>query len=82
MSYRIEWEQDALDALEGLDTTIVQRILLRITWLSVNLDNMKLQALTGKLKGYFKLRVGGLPSPLHCKPGGQTNYHGRCRTSS
>ncbi len=44
MSYRIEWEQDAVD--------------LRISWLSTNQDNIKPQALAGKLRGYFKIRVG------------------------
>ncbi len=58
MSYRIEWEQDAADALDRLDADVVQRILLRISWLSINLDNTRPQALVGDLKGYFKLRVG------------------------
>ena len=57
MNYRVEWEQDAVDALERLDVTIVHRILLRISWLSTNLDNIKPQALAENLKSYFKLRV-------------------------
>lgn len=58
MSYRIEWEQDASGALDRLEATVVHRILLRISWLAANLDNIRPQALTGNLKGYFKLRVG------------------------
>jgi len=58
MSYQVEWEQDAVDALERLDAPVVQRILLRISRLSMNLDNIKPQALARNLKGYFKLRVG------------------------
>ena len=58
MSYRIEWEPDASDALDRLDASVVQRILLRITWLAANLDNVKPQALSASLRGYFKLRVG------------------------
>ena len=58
MSYRIEWEQDAADALDRLDAGVVQRILVRISWLATNLDNIRPQALVGNLKGYFKLRVG------------------------
>ncbi len=58
MSYRVEWEQDAADALERLDASIIQRILLRISWLSTNLDNIKPQSLARNLRGYFKLRVG------------------------
>ena len=58
MSYRVEWEHDAAVALDKLAPDIVQRIILRISWLSMNLDNIKPQALAGNLKGYFKLRVG------------------------
>ena len=58
MSYRVEWEPDASDALDRLDATIVQRILLRITWLSMNFDNIKPQPLARNLEGYFKVRVG------------------------
>lgn len=58
MSYHIEWEQDASEALDRLDSKAVEQILLRVDWLSTNLDNIKLQALTGPLKGYFKLRAG------------------------
>ena len=58
MNYRIEWEQDAVDALEKLDEAVVQRILLRISWLPTNLDNVKPQVLTASLSSYFKLRVG------------------------
>ena len=58
MSYSIEWEPDASDALDRLDASVVQRILLRITWLAANLDNVKPQALSASLRGYFKLRVG------------------------
>ena len=58
MSYHIEWEQDASDALDKLAPNIIQRILLRITWLSMNFDNVRPQALARSLKGYFKLRVG------------------------
>ena len=58
MSYRVTWEQDAADALDKLDVTVIQRILIRINWLAQNLDNIKPQALAGTLKGYFKLRAG------------------------
>ena len=58
MTYRVEWEQDAADALDRLSPEVIGRILLRISWLSMNLDHIKPQALAGKLKGYFKLRVG------------------------
>jgi mRNA interferase RelE/StbE len=58
MSFHVTWEQDAADALDKLDPTIISRIIVRISWLMNNFDNIKPQALTGTLKGYFKLRSG------------------------
>jgi mRNA interferase RelE/StbE len=58
MSYRVTWEQDAADTLNTLDNTVVHRIVARIIWLSKNLDDIKPRALSGTLKGYFKLRAG------------------------
>lgn len=58
MSYRVTWEKNAVDKLDTLDTIVVRRILTRISWLAKNLDNIKPSALTGTLKGYFKLRAG------------------------
>ena len=58
MNYDVTWEQDAADALDKLDPTIIRRIIVRISWLVTNFDNIKPQALTGTLKGYFKLRAG------------------------
>jgi mRNA interferase RelE/StbE len=58
MNYHIEWEQDAVEALDRLDTSIVQRLIVRIYWLSKNIDDINPQALIKNLKGYFKLRVG------------------------
>ncbi len=58
MSFNVTWEQDAADALDKLDTTIVRRIITRVTWLGNNIETIKPQALSGTIKGYFKLRVG------------------------
>jgi mRNA interferase RelE/StbE len=58
MSYQVNLEQDAADELEKLDESVVQRIVLRISWLATNFENLKQQSLSGPLKGYFKLRVG------------------------
>ena len=58
MSYRVTWEPDTVEALDKLDATVIRRILVRISWLAKNLENIKPQALTGTLKGYFKLRIG------------------------
>ena len=58
MNYRLEWEQDALIALRKLDSTVAHRILLKIDWLSTNIEGIKPVPLTGPLKGYFKLVIG------------------------
>ena len=58
MSYQVEWEQDASEALYRLGAKAVEQILLRVDWLSINLDNIRPQALAGHLRGYFKLRAG------------------------
>ncbi len=58
MSYRIEWEQDAKQALDQLDIPIIHAILKRINWLSVNFNNIKPKRLTGRLKSDFRLRAG------------------------
>jgi mRNA interferase RelE/StbE len=58
MSYQVILEQDAGDELKQLDEPIAQRIILRIQWLATNFENLKLQSLTGPLKGYLKLRIG------------------------
>jgi mRNA interferase RelE/StbE len=58
MSYQVNLEQDAADELEKLDESVVQRIVLRISWLATNFEKLKHQSLTGSLKGYFKLRIG------------------------
>jgi len=58
MSYRVTWEQDAVEALDKLDATIVHRIFIRISWLAINIENIKPQALARRLRGYYKLRTG------------------------
>lgn len=58
MSYRVEFTSEAVDDLEKLTSTIQQRILNKIRWLSENLDDLAPQALSADLSGLFKLRVG------------------------
>jgi mRNA interferase RelE/StbE len=58
MSYRVTWEQDAVETLDKLDVNVIQRIIVRINWLAKNLGKIKPHALTGTLKGYFRLRIG------------------------
>ena len=58
MSYKVDWEQNALNALDKLDSIVINRILFKITRLSANFDSIKHEALRGKLRGYYKLKVG------------------------
>ncbi len=44
--------------LERLDKPTGRRIAHRIHWLAVNLEAIRLEALTGDLAGLYKLRVG------------------------
>ena len=58
MSYQVNWEQDASEALDKLDTKVVERVMVRVYWLAANLDRIKPEALKGRFKGYFKLKAG------------------------
>ncbi len=58
MAYSVEFRSAATEDLEQLTLTIQQRILSKIRWLSENLDDLTLQALSANLSGLFKLRVG------------------------
>ena len=58
MAYRVEFLPRAVDDIKRLDKVIAQRVLTRIKWLSENFDTITPEALTGDLKGLFKLRVG------------------------
>jgi mRNA interferase RelE/StbE len=40
MNYRVEFTSEAADGLEKLTSTIQQRILNKIRWLSENLDDV------------------------------------------
>lgn len=58
MTYRVDFSPEALDDLAGLDKKVAQRALDRIKWLSEHIEDIKHSALTGHLRGAFKLRVG------------------------
>lgn len=58
MSYSVEFTPAGLDSLEELKSTIQERILRKIRWLSENFDDVTPQALGADLSGLFKLRVG------------------------
>ncbi len=58
MEYQVEFSRAALSGLSRLDKQVAQRILDRIKWLSLHIDDVNHKALTGYLRGEYKLRVG------------------------
>jgi len=58
MSYIIEFKTVALVGFEVLTSTIQERILRKISWLSDNFDHLTPQTLSADLSGLFKLRIG------------------------
>ena len=56
--YRIRILDAATRELAQLDKPVGCRIVERIRWLAANLDQIKPEALTGKLAGLYKLRAG------------------------
>jgi mRNA interferase RelE/StbE len=58
MSYQVELTPEAIAGLQALTSTIRERLLRKIRWLSENFDNLSPQALSADLSGLFKLRVG------------------------
>ena len=57
--YRVRILDAAARALARLDRPIGRRVVERIKWLAMNLDDLSPDALTGDLAGFYKLRVGG-----------------------
>ncbi len=58
MNYRGEVLPKAAEAIRRLDTSVSHRILLRLKWLSLNIDAIKQEMLTGKFRSMYKYRVG------------------------
>ena len=56
--YQIRIVDAAARDLARLDPTIGHRIVNRIRWLAENLDDVRPEALTGDLAGFYKLRIG------------------------
>ena len=56
--YQVKILDAAIHDLEKLDKPISRRIVQRLKWLSENLDNIRLEALSGDLSEFYKLRVG------------------------
>ncbi|MCW5312540.1 type II toxin-antitoxin system RelE/ParE family toxin [Nostoc sp. KVJ3] len=58
MSYNIEFKSEANIGFETLTSTIQERILRKVCWLSENFEDLTPQALSSDLSGLFKLRIG------------------------
>lgn len=56
--YRIRILEPATRELAQLDKPVARRIVERIHWLAANVDDIRVEALTGNLAGFYKLRVG------------------------
>lgn len=56
--YQVRLLPEALEMLASLDKPIAQRILAKLKWPADNFADLAPEALGGKLKGLFKLRVG------------------------
>jgi mRNA interferase RelE/StbE len=56
------WELRILDSatrdLARVDAVVARRIVSRLRWLAESMDEIKPEALTGNLAGFYKLRVG------------------------
>jgi mRNA interferase RelE/StbE len=48
----------AIRELARLDKPVSRRVVERINWLVANINDIDLEALTGDLAGFYKLRVG------------------------
>ncbi|MBG1265236.1 type II toxin-antitoxin system RelE family toxin [Nostoc sp. WHI] len=58
MSYDIELKSEATIGFEALTSTIQERILRKLRWLSENFEDLTPQVLSADLNGLFKLRIG------------------------
>lgn len=56
--YEVRILRAATRELAKLDKPIARRIVDRVRWLAANLDELRLEALTGDLSLFCKLRVG------------------------
>jgi mRNA interferase RelE/StbE len=56
--HQIRIQDAASRELAKLDTSIARRIVNRINWLAKNLDDIRLEPLSGDLSGFYKLRAG------------------------
>ena len=58
VNYYVDFSREAESSLGRLDKQIAQRILDRIKWLSLHIEDVNHKALSGRLRGAYKFRVG------------------------
>ena len=58
MPYVLRLLDEAVRDLERIDRTVGRRIVRRLEWLRINIENITPEPLTGKLAGFYKFRVG------------------------
>ena len=56
--HKVEWTEEALQDLKGLDPIVVTRILKKLSWFSLHFEFMIPEILAGEFAGTYKLRVG------------------------
>ncbi|MDE2736958.1 MAG: type II toxin-antitoxin system RelE/ParE family toxin [Gemmatimonadota bacterium] len=56
--YHVEFTPNAEADLTKLEASVAQRVLNRLRWLAENFESIRIEALTGRFSGVFKLRVG------------------------
>jgi len=58
MSYRIEFNPQAIEDLKGISTKVQPQILKEVNWLGLNFEQVQPKGLAENLAGFYKLRVG------------------------
>ena len=58
MSYRIEFDPQAIENLKGISTKVQPQILKEVNWLGLNFEQVQPKGLAENLAGFYKLRVG------------------------
>lgn len=58
MSYRIEFDPQAIEDLKGISTKVQPQILKEVNWLGLNFEQVQPKGLAENLAGFYKLRVG------------------------
>lgn len=56
--YTVRILDEAARDLARVDPAVARRIVNRIRWLAQNLEDIKPEALSGDLAGFYKLRIG------------------------